>query len=171
MFENKIKISTKTLFVLVLSFLLTLISVAIISIIFGGPWNSYRVRLMQQNSILIFGLALALFLLFRRLNLGTVDWINRISATTFGIYLIHDNHFIRNWLWHTRIHVVKHFQHADFIIWSIFIIVCVFTVCSLIDWLKLKIFDNLINKAVSPLKPFDLKIKELFTPSSKKLKQ
>jgi surface polysaccharide O-acyltransferase-like enzyme len=163
-FEYKINtIPTKALIIFSLILLSLLLAVAVISNEIGGFWNNYRKRLMQQNSVLIFGLSLTIFVFFRRLKIGTIPWINKISATTFGIYLIHDNHFVRDWLWGDRVHVVKHIKDSDYIIWSLLVILLIFIICSIIDHIKYKTFDKLINVFIIKLKPIDRKIKYIFS--------
>jgi len=71
-----------------------LISAALIfsmSLFTETAWN--------YSNILVIFEAAALFLAFQKLNLGSIKWINVISKTTFGIYLIHTNHIMLANFW------------------------------------------------------------------------
>lgn len=95
-----------------------------------------------QQSVLTFLSALSLFMVFETWNLGYVKWINVISSTTFGVYLIHDNNIIRSLLWRD---VFKNAQYQDsvfLIFYSIIVVAIVYIVCTLIDFLRQLIIEK-----------------------------
>lgn len=53
----------------------------------------------DSNRILAILSAVALFSLFRSIDLGQKRWINYVSSATFGIFLIHTQVNVRDWLW------------------------------------------------------------------------
>lgn len=135
--------------------LLTILGVIlVISIIFYHDYMG-RITHNQQwyhNSFMIAGqysfttviIATGVILLFKNINLGQNKVINTIASTTFGVYLIHDNPIMEQVIWLKWLNMpalltsgVKHFLITV-------IIVCplIFTVCSLIDYIRIKIFDG-----------------------------
>ncbi|MBQ8732308.1 MAG: acyltransferase [Oscillospiraceae bacterium] len=90
---------------------------------------------MEQTPQLI--LSVALFLAFLRLPTFSSPLVNGISATTFGIYLIHDQFFLRPFLWERLLQNAA-WQDSPFLIpYSILCILGVFVLCGGIEWLRL----------------------------------
>lgn len=113
----------------------------------------------KDQSVFTFVSALALFMVFKKMNIGTHKWINVMASATFGVYLIHDNNYVRPFLWLT---VFKNFQYQDspmLIPYSIAVAFLVYAVCTLIDLLRQqtieKAYISIVNVyADSWLKPF-----------------
>ena len=74
------------------SILLCLFNVSVSRII-GRNWGWY-----SYNFILIFVSSLAVFLLFKQINIKS-KIINRLSTLTLGVYLIHDHLFVRTYIY------------------------------------------------------------------------
>lgn len=70
--------------------------------------------------------------------------INLIASTTLGVYLIHDNTFVRKILWNTYDIIVQKFGEIWLIPISILFIIMVFILCSLIEIFRMKIIENRI---------------------------
>lgn len=71
-------------------------------------------------------------------------YINTIAATTFAIYLIHDNSLINDWLWN-KIICGSNFYHSDFlVVHMVASCIAIFIVCSMLDLLRI----NYIEKAI-----------------------
>lgn len=67
-------------------YLISAVLIFIMSLFTETAWN--------YSNILVIVESIALVLAFQKLNLGSIKWINAISKTTFGIYLIHTNHIM-----------------------------------------------------------------------------
>jgi hypothetical protein len=114
----------------------------------------------NQQSVLTFLSALSLFMVFKKCNIGYVKWINIAASATFGVYLIHDSDIIRYLLWHE---VFKNAQYQDSMLlipYSIFVVVIVYVVCTLIDLLRQLIIEKpymmLVNcYSEKMVKPFE----------------
>jgi hypothetical protein len=68
--------------------------------------------------------------------------------TTFGIYLIHDNNFIRPYIWEVLLKIqllliLFYYQYMHFVT-----IMVVFIVCSIIDYLRIILFERPIFQIV-----------------------
>lgn len=70
------------------------------------------------------------------------EFINRLAQSVLGVYLIHDNAFVRHFLWRDWLPNIS-YVHTDMMI-PIFIlkVLAVFIVCTLIDQLRLMIVER-----------------------------
>lgn len=155
--------SKKYLLIFLVLYFLTFISVIFfdfmgIKISFLREHATYLFNLEKISTLLI---SIFLFLSFSSLKVKYKKWINIISASTFGIYLIHDNEYMRNFLWQTIFKQAEYSNTLMIIPYSIIVIAIVFIVCSIIELLRIyilekrymslieklsKIIDKLINK-------------------------
>lgn len=102
-------------------------------------WNSeigivvYNQRLAQKHCIPIFVCSVALFVLFKNIQIGSNKFINKIAASTFGVYLIHENPVLNDFLWTEWLSVNTYFGDKNFVVYAFSIILLVYVVCTLID--------------------------------------
>ncbi len=98
------------------------------------------------------------FCFFKNINLKRNKFINTVSATTFGILLIHSNSdAMRQWLWQDLLRVKDHADCSLNVLYMLACCVGVFIVCCVIDILRtyivenplLKIYDSLHGKISS----------------------
>ena len=109
----------------------------------------YTTYLYSQHKLSILLISVSLFMIFVNIKLSS-KLINTVSSTTFGIYLIHDNNYIRPFLWETLFNN-NHFQHSGWLIlYSIGVCLLVFVVCFIIDLIRIKTIEkcylNVVNK-------------------------
>ena len=86
---------------------------------------------------------------FRALDIPHSKIINLLASATFGVYLIHDNNFVRPFLWHT---VFKNasFQESPYLIpYSIAVILTVYISCTVIELIRAKLFKLLSGGRLS----------------------
>ena len=114
-------------------------------------WSSWY----SMNSLVIVVISVSLLLLFRRFHLGSRSWINQFAACMFGVYLIHDNHLVRPWLWKKVCHVSEHLDRPEFMAWALMTIVGVFLACTVIEYLRMKIMDKAVNRMLQPVQKWD----------------
>ncbi len=134
------------------------------TVIFSLIWiyipkiNNYIFYFYWKDTITIVLLSITLFLFFLNNNLKYNKYINLIASCTFWIYLIHDNIFIRHWLW---VDVFKNSNYQDTIYlipYSIFVCIFVFFVCVLIDLIRKKIIEKYYLKLIDIINPLIQKI-------------
>ena len=96
----------------------------------------------DSNKLLAIMSAVALFCLFRSINIGQIKLINRIATATFGIYLIHDQDNVRHWLWN-EVFNVKEYFHTD-VLWlhAIATVLAIYVVCMIIDLLRQRFIEK-----------------------------
>ena len=105
--------------------------------------------------------SVSLFCLFNSIEIKHSRFINLISRTTFAIYLIHDHVYMREFLWVTLFNCPFHATLDSFWLFSAVAVMAVFTVCSLIDLIRI-LFTN-------PLIPYIKKLLEKTASALKKI--
>ncbi len=96
-------------------------------------WNWY-----SYDSFPVYILSLILFSVFlnmKELKETNLKWITRISASTFGVYLIHAHADLSPLLWET-LNLPKYMESYQFPFIHIGSIILIFAVCSLIDMMR-----------------------------------
>lgn len=53
----------------------------------------------KMDSVLAFAVSVGLLCVFKDLKIGYLKWLNILAQGTFGVYLIHENVFMRQLLW------------------------------------------------------------------------
>ena len=104
--------------------------------------NHSALFLTVGNSLIILLTSVSTFLLFKSISIKNSGFINSLSATTFGVYLIHDNDCIRSYLWNHLLVVKNYYVQPYFVLYSVIIILLIFSVCSFIDFLRIKFFEE-----------------------------
>lgn len=105
----------------------------------------HTTRFFAMNTLPILLISLTLFLGFIHLNIGYVHFINVISSTTFGIYLIHDHPLVRALLWKDLFYNPDS-SYLMLVLYSIFVVLIVFVGCMLIERIRLNVIDNRLTK-------------------------
>lgn len=105
----------------------------------------------DSNKILALITALACFMWFKDIKINNSKLINTISASTFGVLLIHSsNNSMRQWLWYDTLQNVKHFYYSDFVIHAFLSCMAIYVICTIIDRMRIifieKPFFSLLNK-------------------------
>lgn len=93
--------------------------------------------------------SISLFLFFVNLNIKYNKYLNIISSTTLGIYLIHDHPSIRFLIWTKYFKLFEIVSSKKFILSSIKAIFIVFFICMIIDLIRKFIVEVLLKKYVS----------------------
>jgi len=113
-----------------------------------------NLRYVEMNSVYVLVLSLWIFYVFGKLKIN-FSFINWISSSMFGVYLLHDNNLIRPYLWHTLLNMDIAMNSPYFGIWAILISICVFCLCIVLDKILSLIYLPLIGfieKKVAKLK-------------------
>lgn len=94
-------------------------------------------------------MTICIFLGFKSMDIKYNKVINVIASSTFGIYLIHDHDFVRPYLWINLFKVSKYYNSIYLIPYIIFIILSVFIVCSIIELIRIYLFEKQYMKLVN----------------------
>lgn len=153
--KNKIK-GKKSIALSIIIIILTYLSVILFDILgmrssFFASNTTYFYEMKKLPMVLT---AIFIFVGFLKLNIGHNKFINNIAGTTFGIYLLHDNKYIRPLLWKKTFKAELYINSSNLILCSITIIVIVFIGCSIIEWLRIHIFEKRYMKTIDKLSSF-----------------
>lgn len=132
------KIKTKKLVIITLSSLISCYLLLLVINIAYALKNIELLRLMSDwiistNSIFIIIASITLFLIFLKRKEFSNKYINYVSGSVLGVYLIHDNNLVRHYLWDNIINIASFYPSKYFILIAIFFIISIFIVCCLID--------------------------------------
>lgn len=98
------------------------------------------------NSPFIVISSVSLFLIFLRFHpslQGAVKWIQRLAPLTLGVYLIHMHPALVPFIWKQWLHAPNFYHSYLFILHYLFSVIIVYSVCSLIEWLRIKIVSTI----------------------------
>ncbi len=90
----------------------------------------YRTALGALPNLLA---ALALFYLFKGLDLGYVRWVNALAGTTLGVYILHQVPAFRGFLWNGLLQAEAHHGSVGY---TLLAILAVFLGCAAVDALR-----------------------------------
>lgn len=116
----------------------------------------------EKETLFCLFIALGLFILLGSRNISHNNMLNAIAATTFGIYLIHDNSKMEYLLWIKIFHMNQLHYSNSIIETIVYILICVlttFAVCSVLEILRIKCLRNLESKIATCI---DDKTKKIF---------
>ena len=110
--------------------------------------NNLGVRLYDLKSFALFAISLFMFIGFKNMNIKDNDYINIIAKATFGVYLIHDNIFVRPYLWNL-VNAPKYTNSVFIIIYSILIVIVIYSICTIIELLRIKFIEEKYMKKIN----------------------
>lgn len=96
----------------------------------------------EQRTLPILLSSLLLFIGFLKMNMGYKRFINLIASATFGVYLIHDNYFVRSFIWEKAFKNSSYSESNILILYSLFVIAIVFAVCTIIELLRIYVLEK-----------------------------
>ena len=127
---------------------LLICNVVLIASVIGINWLSvyipklakYTTYARWSNSPLVICMCISMIRLVECRQIGHIKWINYLAAGTLGIYLFHENIFIRDILWNSLFNNTKYIGSYTIVIHIIAAITFVFLTGSLIDVLRRLLF-------------------------------
>ncbi len=110
-----------------------------------------------QSSPFILILAILLLVIFKNIDIKNTETINKIASTTFGIYLVHENLFLRDIIWKQIVRGSEFTNSPLLIINAILGVIGVFIISMIIYVIIEKL---IINNLVKILSKIYYKVKE-----------
>lgn len=104
----------------------------------------YSTYFYDRMSFLTIGAAVGLMLVFLNLKPFHSRFINGVAACTFGVYLIHDNNFVRPFLWGDVLRNAAYSDSGLLIIHMIVSAVGVYLVCTAIEFVRRVTVEKLV---------------------------
>ena len=115
-------------------------------------------KVYQYNSIVVLGASVMFFLLFLNIrNENLSEKVLHISSLCFGVYLIHDNRYIRPVLWEL-INPPQYIGRWSFMFYMSGSIVLIFIYCILVEYIRKKLW-GFISLHI-PFRSLEMRIKE-----------
>lgn len=140
------KILTSKKYTFVGSMVSILIAILFCSIVYNQKTVSGMIDLLDLNSPIVLVSAIFIFSFFNNFNYSN-KFINYIAGSMFGVYLIHENSFVRPIIWQ-RIFSSKIYADSgiSYFLFGLFCAFVVFVVTTLIDIvIRRKIFNRLLD--------------------------
>ena len=103
--------------------------------------------LFEMKNLTCLICAIAIFCLFKNLKIKYSPTINTIASATFGVYLIHDNPIVRNWLWTDFLHCPEYATQEVFLMFAIFTLIALYILFTFIEIMRSKLFAK-VQKAL-----------------------
>ena len=99
--------------------------------------------------------SLLIFIFFKNLKIKNNKLVNIIASATFGVYLIHENNYIRKLLIH-HIYCKYDMNSSNLIFYSLIVIFAVFVLCTAVELARIYLFERnymqIINKKECTIK-------------------
>ncbi len=109
---------------------------------YGIHYSAYAL-VVDSNAPLAVFVSICAFMYFKNIKIRQSKLINTIGGGTFGVLLIHANsNTMRQWLWRDIFNNVGHYSSDDIYIHAICVPVIVFIVCSIIEYIRMKIIET-----------------------------
>lgn len=145
----------KSIFLLVICLMLNILSILFLNKYF------YKLKInpldysWTMNLLISLFTSILIFNIFSKINVKS-KFINKISTGVFGVYLIHTQILMRNVIWFKIFNITKYADTAKIVIYEIFVVVAIFIICTIIDFIRQftieKIYMRLIEKLELKLK-------------------
>lgn len=113
----------------------------------------------NMNSIFILLISTCLFLWFLKIEMKSSKIINIVAKSTLGVYIIHDNPFVRKFLWQVMFKYPNDIETWKLIIVAISSVFLVFVTCVIIDQIRINTIGKLENKIIKSISK-NLKLKK-----------
>ncbi len=101
--------------------------------------------LFSEESMLMLASMILIFLFVKDLKLGSKKWINIPASTVLGVYLIHENEYMRSFLW-GWVYRYEGFQPGDnallLLIRTLVIVFVIFLGCMAVDLLRMAVLEK-----------------------------
>lgn len=109
----------------------------------------YQTHFLSGRTVFTMGASVGLFILFLNKKPFYNKYINYLASCTFGVYLIHENSYMRTLLW-KKIFPYGAFVESNFlIVHIIFAVVVVFTVGTIIEIVQKNTIGRLATKLMN----------------------
>lgn len=105
---------------------------------------------LSYDSIFTILFSMILFLLFKNIHMNHHHLINLVAKTTFGIYLLHDNELINEYLWQNILHIPAVYGSTYMVLKTLSIGVAIFIVGMVIDLIRIKLLEEPIFDWINP---------------------
>ncbi len=114
----------------------------------GFIFNNLHESLTQYSNPFIIIQSIAFFCLFCTFNVQN-KLVNKLSSLTLGIYMIHDNTYVRSNIYKWLKIDAGPITSYKFIIYIFVVTIFIFITCAIIEWIRQIIFKFIYNRKIS----------------------
>lgn len=108
----------------------------------------YTYRVLEIYSFLVIFVAIEIMLFFLALPQRYCKVINFIAQSMFGVYLIHDNRYVRPWLWQKILNRTEWKESEHILLYGILSVIIVLSICTVIDIIRRLTFEKVWIKSI-----------------------
>ncbi len=108
----------------------------------------YTYRVLEIYSFLVIFVAIEIMLIFLALPQRYCKVINFIAQSMFGVYLIHDNRYVRPWLWQKILNRTEWKESEHILLYGILSVIIVLSICTVIDIIRRLTFEKVWIKSI-----------------------
>lgn len=121
-------------------------ALCVFDFVLAAIFPQYKPAFGMFNNPIVLAESAMLILFFRDFTFSS-KFVNTVAGTTLGIYAIHENPYVRDWLWKVANFSNKHlYDTLIYIPIVIITVLLVFAGCCVIELLRLKLFEFVGNK-------------------------
>lgn len=106
---------------------------------------------LKDYGVFLLAIGLGAFILFLKSNIAYRSWINTVAATTFGIYLIHDNGLFARYMWDHIFYTYQYYDSLLLPIYAVCVVAIVFVVGMSIDYLRIQFLEKPLMQHITPI--------------------
>ena len=106
----------------------------------------YTYYFSKKESVLMFVCATSLFLFFKNINIKYNPLINKIANVSFGVYIFHENIFIKQILWKELFVINPNNNFILYFITCILSIIVIYIIGGIIELARQKLFEYIDKK-------------------------
>ena len=88
---------------------------------------------------------------FLRIDIGRSRFVNTLASATFGVYLLHDDGFVRTFLWEKLFCNAAYADSALLIPYSLLAIAAVYCGCTIVELIRRHTLERLFSAPVEAL--------------------
>lgn len=133
---------------------------SVVLMIIKGQFTYTYYFVIDANKLGAVLVSIFMFTTFKNINIGYSRFINLIAKTTFGVLLIHANSdAMRRFMWRDLLHVDTFYSLplTTLIIKSLLICLGIFIVCSILDMIRIYLFEEPLFKNFEPIEKMIIK--------------
>ncbi len=133
---------------------------SVVLMIIKGQFTYTYYFVIDANKLGAVLVSIFMFTTFKNINIGYSRFINLIAKTAFGVLLIHANSdAMRRFMWRDLLHVDTFYSLplTTLIIKSLFICLGIFIVCSILDMIRIYLFEEPLFKNFEPIEKMIIK--------------
>jgi putative membrane protein len=133
---------------------------SVVLMIIKGQFTYTYYFVIDANKLGAVLVSIFMFTTFKNINIGYSRFINLIAKTAFGVLLIHANSdAMRRFMWRDLLHVDTFYSLplTTLIIKSLFICCGIFVVCSILDMIRIYLFEEPLFKNFEPIEKMIIK--------------